>query len=284
MDTPNTVQNPLSAYFRAPKLYTTIPSGGKFYSSDVIDMPPNGELAVFPMTSKDEIMMKNPDALLNGEAVVNMVKSCVPCVKDPRKLFVVDMDTLLVAIRGASSGDSVETSSECPECKHLQEFAVSIDAALSSQQELQDLYEIKTETGLQVTMSPLDYGASIDAGIASFQNTRSIKNISDIQDDMQRLKAFTDSFVKMADLNFELLTKTIRKVTILDSGDEITDAKHIREFVESCDNTTGKMLSEKQKEISESGIVKTLELTCENCGHEYNTEINFDPVSFFTAS
>ena len=62
-------QNPLSAYFRAPKLYTTIPSGGKFYDENIMTVPDNGELAIFPMTTKDELMLKNPDALLNGEAV-----------------------------------------------------------------------------------------------------------------------------------------------------------------------------------------------------------------------
>ena len=61
--------NPLAGHFRVPKLYTELPSGGKFYDSDTIDFTENDELPVFPMTAKDEIMLKNPDALLNGEAV-----------------------------------------------------------------------------------------------------------------------------------------------------------------------------------------------------------------------
>ena len=32
-------QNPLSAYFRAPKLYTTIPSGGRFYDAEIMTVP-----------------------------------------------------------------------------------------------------------------------------------------------------------------------------------------------------------------------------------------------------
>ena len=31
-------QNPLSAYFRAPKLYSEIPTGGRFYGPEIIDM------------------------------------------------------------------------------------------------------------------------------------------------------------------------------------------------------------------------------------------------------
>ena len=45
-------QNPLSAYFRAPKLYTTIPRGWIFIAG-YYDYSDNGERAVFPMTTKD---------------------------------------------------------------------------------------------------------------------------------------------------------------------------------------------------------------------------------------
>ena len=62
--------NPLSSFYRAPKLYAKLPSLGKYYSEDIIEMPDSGELPVFAMTANDELLMKNPDALLNGEAVV----------------------------------------------------------------------------------------------------------------------------------------------------------------------------------------------------------------------
>ena len=58
------IQNPLSAYFRAPKMYTTIPSGGRFYGPEILESTDNNEYPVFPMTTKDELMLKNPDALL----------------------------------------------------------------------------------------------------------------------------------------------------------------------------------------------------------------------------
>ena len=61
--------NPLAGHFRQPKLYVKLPSGGQFNNKEALDMPENGELAIFPMTAKDELLMKNPDALLNGDAV-----------------------------------------------------------------------------------------------------------------------------------------------------------------------------------------------------------------------
>ena len=42
-------QNPLQKYFRTPKVYVTLPSGGQYYPAGAIDMPENGELPVFNM-------------------------------------------------------------------------------------------------------------------------------------------------------------------------------------------------------------------------------------------
>ena len=48
-------------------------------------------------------MLKNPDALLNGEAVASLIKSCVPDIKDPKKMFSADVDALLIAIKDTSN-------------------------------------------------------------------------------------------------------------------------------------------------------------------------------------
>ena len=64
--------NPLSKYFRQPKIYLRLPSKGKFYSPGSLVMTESGELPVYAMTAKDELLIKTPDALLNGEATVEV--------------------------------------------------------------------------------------------------------------------------------------------------------------------------------------------------------------------
>ena len=58
------MNNPLETYFRQPSIYIKLPSGGKHYPMGAIEFNENSELAVYPMTAKDEIKMKTPDALL----------------------------------------------------------------------------------------------------------------------------------------------------------------------------------------------------------------------------
>ena len=59
--------NPLLKAYRSSSLYISLPSGGKFYKEKP-KLSADGELAVYAMTARDELITKTPDALFNGEA------------------------------------------------------------------------------------------------------------------------------------------------------------------------------------------------------------------------
>jgi len=125
------MSNPLKQYFRRPALYLSLPSRGEFYPEGALDMPENGELPVYPMTAIDEITSKTPDSLFNGTAVPEIIKSCVPAIKDPWAIPSVDMDAILVAIRAATSGNDLEINSECPSCKEEGKYNINLGYLLS---------------------------------------------------------------------------------------------------------------------------------------------------------
>ena len=62
--------NPLQQYFRRPAIYLRLPSEGNGYPEGSINLPDNGEVPVYPMTTIDEITSRTPDALFNGTVVV----------------------------------------------------------------------------------------------------------------------------------------------------------------------------------------------------------------------
>jgi len=113
--------NPLKQYFRRPAVYMRLPSNGVGYPPGSLTMPENGELPVFPMTAIDEITAKTPDALFNGAAVVEIIRSCVPDIKDPWVIPGNDLDAILVAIK-AATGDGMNLNSICPKCENVAEF------------------------------------------------------------------------------------------------------------------------------------------------------------------
>jgi len=278
--------NPLSGYFRAPKLYTRLPSGGRFYNSDVVDLNESNEVAVFALTAKDESILKNPDALLNGEAVSQIIKSCVPSVKKPRKMLSSDIDTLLVAIQGATYGDDLEVKGKCPTCGTECSGIASVESALESMSVLEDVYKFETASGLTIEVKPFSYESTIKAGIANFQSTRSLQGLASITDELEQLKAFNNSFVRMASINFDLTVDAVASISGLNSDGEeftVTDPAQIREFLENCESTIGKEIEKTIEKISKIGVNKKVQLECDEHG-AFEQEVGFDPVNFFTAS
>lgn len=278
--------NPLSGYFRAPKLYTKLPSGGRFYTDDVVDLSENNEVAVYALTAKDEAILKNPDALLNGEAVTQIIKSCVPQIRKPRKMLSSDIDTLLVAIQGATYGDDIDVKGNCPTCGKECSGIASVEGALETMNTLEEYYSFETASGLTIEVKPFSYESTIKAGIANFQSTRSLQSLASIDDEMEQLKAFNNSFVRMASVNFDLTVDAVASIRgVSEDGEEfvVTDSAQIREFLENCEASIGKEIEKTIEKISKIGVNKKVQLECDDHG-PFEQEVGFDPVNFFTAS
>ena len=128
--------NPLKQYFRQPAIYLKLPSNGRFWPAGSLEMPPNQELPVFPMTAMDEISYKTPDALFNGQATVDVIQSCVPAIKDAWQIPMVDMNPVLVAIRIASSGHNINIESKCPACENINDLPYKTEKQIRIEKEI----------------------------------------------------------------------------------------------------------------------------------------------------
>ena len=122
--------NPLKQYFRQPVIYLRLPSGGEFYPPGTIDMPVNREIPILPMTAIDEITYRTPDALFNGTAVINVIQSCCPNIKNAWVIPSMDVDSLLVAIRIASYGHNMEFDTTCPHCNNVSTQSLDLRSVL----------------------------------------------------------------------------------------------------------------------------------------------------------
>ena len=118
--------SPLSAYYRQPKIYVSLPSKGKYYAEGALDKSEDGTYPVYSMTAKDELMFKTPDALLSGQSTVAVINSCIPSIKDPWHLPTIDLDAILVAIRIATYGSNMDIDTECPACKEEQRYGFDL--------------------------------------------------------------------------------------------------------------------------------------------------------------
>ena len=107
--------NPLNDYFRKPEVSVRLPAGTWYHNGEV-EFNMSGEVDVFSMLPADEIMLTNPDALVTGTAISEILKSCVPAVKRPEDLFYPDVNALLLAIQKATYGTKITQGGICPKC------------------------------------------------------------------------------------------------------------------------------------------------------------------------
>jgi len=275
--------NPLQGYLRNPKLYIIVPSGGKFSNLETISGI-SGEIPIYPLTSMDETMLRNPDALLNGESMANVIKSCTG-LTNAHELTSNDVDVILLAIRFATYGDELELTLTCPACSATVETTISIEPILETVTPLEDHYDVTLDNGLICDLKPYTFKDSQKAALAAFRETTELNNlINSESDELARLATFNKSFVAMAELNIEILSNAITKVTIpQDNGEpvEVTEHEYITEWVRGISKTHADVIIDKLNEINELGIDRDVDITCTECGHGFKTRVEFNPSNFF---
>lgn len=273
--------NPLKQYFRTFKLYLKIPSGSSYYPASVLEYTDSGEIGVMPMTGKDELAFKNPDALLNGEALIEVLTSCIPALKNPKALLTNDIDALITAIRYATYNDTLETELVCPKCDHDNTFKIDLQYALDNMSMLEDEYIVNLETGLSVFVKPYTFPELLKGLHSQFEQKKLSRAVSsDTISDQQRTEIFLKAFKEIAITKYELMCNGIAKVVDESNNINVTEKKFIKEFLQNIDKKSLDRINDMIEEISKVGIKKTFTAKCEKCEHQWESEIDFNPVNF----
>jgi hypothetical protein len=229
----NIEQNPLRKYFRQPKVYITLPSKGKFYPEGSIEIPENSEFPVFAMTAKDELTMKTPDALLNGAATVEVIKSCVPNIKNPWHMPSIDLDAVLIAIRIATYGDKMEISTKVPNIGEDRTFDIDLRQLLNKLV-TKDYNTKLVINDMAIVTRPMTYKEFTDASLKTFEEQRIFALVNDEKiPDQEKLAKFNESFQKLTNLTINSLSSSLVSITIGDT--EVTNTAHIQEFIQNAD-------------------------------------------------
>ena len=164
---PQTV-NPLRQFFRQPAIYMTLPSRGQHWPAKSLIMPENGELPVFPMTAIDEITYRTPDALFSGQAVINVIHSCVPNIKNAWDTPGIDLNAILIAIRIASYGHEMELATKCPKCETESDFGIDLRMVLDSIRE-PDYATPIVHGDLEIALMPVSYRSQNEVGLKQYE-------------------------------------------------------------------------------------------------------------------
>ena len=278
-----TSNNPLRQFFRQPSIYIRLPSQGRYWNSTAIVMPENGELPVYPMTAIDEISYRTPDALFNGQAVINVIQSCVPNIKDAGKIPNMDLNALMVAVRIASYGHALDINSTCTECKNEDEFSMDLRVILDSLR-CPDYNETIDLGDLKITFKPSTYEEQNKSAMEQFERQKFLQQLGDGDfSEEERGRVLTESLKQITDLTMNLIGKSIAAIEV--PGTVVTDSEQIKEFLRESDRNVFKQIRDHVINLTQEAQIKPVDVECTECHHKYQQEINLDMTSFFdTAS
>jgi len=276
-----TTNNPLFKHFRQPAIYLKLPSQGRFYPDGSLQISVTGDIPVYPMTVKDELTLKTPDALMNGEGMAAVIRSCCPTILDPWYIPAVDLDTIFIAIRLASYGTGMDISTTCPKCKEANEHTINLTTVLENVT-IADYTEQPKIDGLIFKFKPQSYKDVNKINIASFEERRLVNNVLDSEiTDEEKKRLFDISFKKISELNISMIVDCIDSITV--EGKTVSDPAMLREFLDNCSRQTYTDIKDKIQEIMNRNKVKPIKVTCTeaDCATEYETSIEFDQANFF---
>lgn len=287
MEKAKKTKNPLTSFMRRPKLFLRLPSQGKWWPDDAVDLGETGELEVYPMSVKDELFIKTPDALMNGSATANVLQSCIPAIKDVWSAPSIDMDAMLVAIRIATYGEKLTMDVEIPTFNETEPFEIDLRPVLDSM--IDEVYwdeVVKVNDDITVIVKPIDYRTMSRNQLITFEAERLFRvaaNPNITEEDKSDL--VNKGLEKLADATLnQILNGIVRIDTSQGSTD---DYDHIKEFLANSDPEVFKAVSARFKDLNERNKRSTIELQTppqyaeRGAPATITSKFEFDYASFF---
>jgi hypothetical protein len=261
-----------------PGIYVSLPSKGRWYSGE-LEMSADGEIEVFPLRAKDELRLKSPDALFNGEALVSVLENIVPGIPNVIDMPVADQNVIMCGAYLATYGNDYTLSITCPKCSSIKEYGVDLDKMLTQSKDYENETLVNT-TKYTIYLKPSNLKARNIIAMNQFESNIQQAQI-DNQSDVDRIKALTEIFEKTIAQNFDLIVKMVDYIVDKDTGEKITDSDQIIDITDKLNKRAYDKLFESAAKMNEAGVDPTMNVSCVDCKHEFQSNVNLDPTSFF---
>lgn len=272
--------NPLKSYFRKPGIWIKLPSGGKYYNERPDDFNDMGEIAVYPMTAKDELIMKNADALLNGSAINQIISSCVPGVRDPENMPSMDLDAVLLAIRRCTYGENLEIETQCSHCSANNAHSLNLNYFISTINVIESGDPVDVD-GIKVFVKPVTVKQLLSLNWVQYEQVRNIQLAEQNNiDEKEKINILQSGYTALTNKNIEIVSSCIDTV-LLPDGASVTDPSNIREWAEQLSQPDFKKIELAIMSMAQRGMKKDFSIGCASCGKEYESNLDLNPTTFF---
>jgi hypothetical protein len=273
--------NPLLKHFRQPAIHIGLTSGGRFWPEGSLELPVTGKIPVLPMTTRDEITLRTPDALINGTSVVDVIESCCPNIKNAWDMPSVDVDSTLIAIRIASYGTNMTISSRCPHCEEEHDYDINLSGLLDKINMPDYSKPVQTQDELEIFLKPMSYRNVSRSGEVALEEQRLIQTLAntELSDDERNIR-YEAHMKKMIELSVSSIVYCTDRI-VTEDGTVVNDEEYIKEYYSNADSSVIRIIREQLDQLSEVVNLKPMPAVCDNCEKPFDINVQFDYASFF---
>ena len=142
---------------------------------------------------------------MNGQSTVDVIQSCMPNIKDAWQTPSIDLDTILVAIRIASFGETIDMTTKVPNTNLVKDFTFNLQNLYDKfiGVEFEDTFKIP---GFLIQIKPVSYKTATQQSLKAFEEQRIFALVGDADmQESEKLQKFQTSFKKLTDINVNIM-------------------------------------------------------------------------------
>lgn len=245
------------------------------WPSGVIVIPPNNEIAVYPMTISDSILLKHPDGLMNGSAIASIIGQRVPAVRDPWSIPEHQINRIIAALHLATHGANATISYKCDKCNEINDLIINTSAILDNKN--LPKYDPLYIDDLIIEFQPLLYKEVVHNRNQTYRLAKVIQSISPTNK--------IDGVILQKEIHNHMLAKTnssaqrIKKIQTKNAV--VTDQNLIAQFLSNANKKIVDSVAERINQIDEAMLPAVSKVQCDSCQHTTNLAITLDPTEEF---
>jgi hypothetical protein len=232
-------------------------------------------------------MLKIPDAVISGQAVVDVIQHCMPNIKNAWEIPSIDLDVILIAIRLATYGEKMTTPITLNEDDEM-EYTIDLRNVMDSlMANITWDPTVPITEELTVYVRPMNYKKISESAVQTFETQKMLQIAnSETMSDVDKIKAFKESFNKLTDVTIGIVENSIFRI---DSSSGQTDnPKHIKEFIENADKEIFNKIQDHLNKLKDINAIRpirvpvTEEMKARGVKEDViEVPLVFDPATFF---
>ncbi len=191
----------------------------------------------------------------------------------------VDLNTILTAIRIASHGNEIELTSSCPNCNAENTYGVDLRDAIAQLQAPN--FNVTVKHGdIEVYFKPMSYEDQNAINLAQFEQQRILQQLPNLETtEEERNQRLNDALLAITKITLQAVAFSINSIKTPQAL--VVEPEFIIEFLQNCGGKLFTQIRDHAVSLRTADELKPIAIDCPECQHHYEQTFVLDTALFF---